>query len=77
VTAYAIVQRVPNPAPRLRRTGLWPGAGIDGAQPLLPEQLPTPRLEADDPEGLAERFAAVRAAFAQTTWYLLNPDGWR
>jgi len=36
-----------------------------------------PRLEADDPESLADRIAAVRAAFAQTTWYLFNPEGWR
>ena len=77
MTAYAIVQRVPNPAPRFRRMGLSPDAGIGGAQPILPEPLPLPRLEAEDPEGLAERIAAVRAAFAQTTWYLFNPDGWR
>jgi hypothetical protein len=77
VTAYAIVQRVPSPAPRLRRMGLSPDAGMGGAQPLVPEPLLRPRLEAEDAEGLAERIAAIRAAFAQTTWYLFNPDGWR
>jgi hypothetical protein len=75
VTAYAIVQRVPNPTPRLRQPA------VDARRDLVPLAPPdaasVPRLEADDPDGLAERVAAIRAAIAQTTWYLFSPDGWR
>jgi hypothetical protein len=74
VTAYTIVQRVPNATPRLRL------AGTDvsrGAPPLAIDSVSLPRLEAEDPEGLADRVAAIRAALAETTWYLFNPDGWR
>jgi hypothetical protein len=75
VTAYAIVERVANPTPRLRQP-----VG-DAPRDLVPLALPDgaslPRLEADDPEGLADRVAAIRMAFAQATWYLFNPDGWR
>ena len=75
MTAYAIVQRVANPMPRLRQAGI--DARRDVAAPAPPDAASSPRLEAEDPEGLADRLAAIRAAFAQTTWYLFNPDGWR
>jgi hypothetical protein len=74
VTAYAIVQRVPNATPRLR---FAPIDAPGDAPPPAVERVPAPVLEAEDPEGLAERIAAIRAALAQTTWYLFNPDGWR
>jgi hypothetical protein len=71
--AYAIVQRVPNATPRLR---LKVGEVLGGpAAPVDTASLP--RLEAEDPDSLADRLVAVRAALAQTTWYLFNPDGWR
>ena len=75
MTAYVIVQRVPNRTPRLRLTG----NAVRGnpVPPAPPDAASVPRLEADDPESLADRIAAVRAAFAQTTWYLFNPEGWR
>jgi hypothetical protein len=78
VTAYAIVQRVPNATPRLRppdnaRSPDW----RDLAPPSAPDVASLPALEADDDGSLTDRLAAVRAALAQTTWYLLNSDGWR
>ena len=74
MTAYAIVQRVPNPTPRLRQPAVDARGDLAA---LAPDAAALPRLEADDPEGLADRVAAMRAAFAQATWYLFNPDGWR
>jgi hypothetical protein len=73
--AYAIVQRVPNTTPRLRQPA---GDARRALMTLgLPDAAYLPRLEAVDPDGLTDRVAAIRAAFAQTTWYLFNPDGWR
>lgn len=74
VEAYAIVQRVPNATPRLRLAGVEVPPDVP---PAALESMSSPRLEAEDPEGLADRVAAIRAALAQTTWYLFNPDGWR
>ena len=78
MTAYAIVQRVPNATARLRPPGteLSPDS-TDAAPPGAPDAASLPALEADDPDTLADRLAALRAALAQTTWYLFNPDGWR
>jgi hypothetical protein len=78
VTAYAIVDRVPNAAPRLRLVDLdvRPDGAPDLASATL-EAASLPQLETEDDESLADRIAAVRTAFAQTTWYLFSPDGWR
>jgi hypothetical protein len=79
VTAYAIVQRVPDATPRLRLTRI--GNSVDpaanGAPAARLEQAASLRLEADDRESFADRLAALRTALSQTTWYLFNPDGWR
>jgi hypothetical protein len=79
VTAYAIVQRVPAAPPRLRSTRgdvrLETAASV--APPLPLEARALPRLEADDPESLADRVVAIRTALGQTTGYLFSPEAWR
>jgi len=78
VTAYAIVQRVPNATPRLRPSdNELCEHPSDAPAPIAPNAASVPALEEDEPESLADRVTALRAALAQTTWYLFNPDGWR
>ena len=79
VTAYAIVQRVPSAPPRLRRTctDAAHDAADLAAQPPPVASVSLPQLEADDPDTLADRIAALRTGLAQATWYLFSPEGWR
>jgi hypothetical protein len=79
--AYAIVQRVPAGRPRLGLAGAGrrdePGTSLRQGRPALEAQSAV-RIEGDEAdETLAGRLDALRAAFAQTTWYLFNPEGWR
>jgi len=76
MAAYAVTARVDRVQPRLAR---WAGATqSDGVT-----ADPTPEPESIDLVGrpvaaiVAERWARIREAWAQTTFFLFDPESWR
>ena len=76
MAAYAVTARVDRVQPRLAR---WVGATqSDGATADA-----TPQPESVDLVGrplganMAERWARIREAWTQTTFFLFDPDSWR
>jgi hypothetical protein len=76
MAAYAVTARIERVHPRVAR---WTGAG----QPDRAAEDPILEPEAIDLVGrplaaiVAERWARIREAWAQTTFYLFDPDSWR
>ena len=74
MVGYTVSSRIQAVAPRARwgRTpaaAAWPDATID----VTTTELIGRPLD----EVLAERVAALRETFAQTTFFLLDPNSWR
>jgi len=76
MAAYAVSARVDRVEPRLAR---WAGpTRSDGVT-----REPTPEPESVDLVGrplgaiVAERWVRIREAWAQTTFFLFDPDSWR
>jgi hypothetical protein len=76
MTAYAVIARIERVDPHLagrarERDGDWPiSEPSEGGQAIdLAGQPVAPRL--------IERWTAIREAWAQTTVYLFDADGWR
>jgi hypothetical protein len=76
MAAYAVTARVERAHPRVAR---WTGASRPGRVTVEPILEP----EAVDLVGrplaaiVAERWARIREAWAQTTFFLFDPDSWR
>ncbi len=78
--SYAAMARIERPAVRGLAWRTVRGQEADDAlqAPAGPmEPVAHPAIEPGDGEGLGERLADLRAAWAQTTFYLFSPEAWR
>lgn len=79
MAAYAVIARIERVDPRLAG---WPGIEpVDALDRYVVEPVDTAEIpeiiERPFAPGLAERWADLRDAWAQATFYLLNAEGWR
>lgn len=78
--SYSAIARVDRPTIRaawdVDRTASV-RTGAEAAVPLEASRPIEPAIELDDPGDLASRFADLRAAWSQTTFFLFSADSWR
>ncbi|MBA2300473.1 MAG: hypothetical protein H0W22_06835 [Chloroflexi bacterium] len=79
MAAYAVIARIERVAPHLAG---WPGSEhVDALDRSVVEAVGTAEIpeiiERPFAPGLAERWADMREAWAQATFYLLNVESWR
>lgn len=78
--SYAAMGRIERPAVRALAWQAGRQAALHDGLPAPPgpiEPAAHPAIEPDDDEGLAQRLADLRIAWAQTTFYLFSPEAWR
>ena len=77
MAGYTVSSRIQAVAPRAR-WGRTPAAAAAAAWPDATIDVTTTELIGRPlDEVLAERVAALRETFAQTTFFLLDPNSWR
>ena len=75
MVGYAVTSRIQAAAPRAR-WGRAPGTAADRTD-VTSELTPTELIGRPLEQVLAERMAALRTTFAQTTFFLFDPNSWR
>lgn len=76
MVGYAVTSRIPAAAPRAR-WGRAPGTAAAPCPGATMEMTPTELIGRPLEQVLAERMAALRTRFAQTTFFLFDPNSWR